>query len=200
MTASPRAEVPGPERPLRADAVRNRDKLLDVAVRAFTEDGVDVPLETIANRAGVGVGTLYRHFPNRNALVQAVYRHEVERLCESPDALLADNPTDVALQQWMERFVDYAVTKRGMSEALSSAVASGLPLFANTRSQMIAALSTLIAAAVALTQQVGRRPATVEEARTLLGASVCACASPSTRTRHGRPCACACRCRRWMSS
>lgn len=152
MAASWPTETTGPlmpARPLRADAVRNRDKLLDVAVRAFTEDGVDVPLETIATRAGVGVGTLYRHFPNRNALVQAVYRHEVERLCQSPDTLLADNPTDVALQQWMEGFVDYAVTKRGMSEALSSAVASGLPLFANTRSQMIDALSKLIAAAVA---------------------------------------------------
>ena len=136
-------------RPLRADAVRNRDKLLEVAVKAFTEDGVDVPLETVAARAGVGVGTLYRHFPNRNALVEAVYRHEVERLCESPALLLAEHAPDLALQEWMERFVEYAATKRGMSEALSSAVASGLPLFANTRGQMLAALGQLIDAAVA---------------------------------------------------
>ncbi len=136
-------------RPLRADAVRNRDKLLDVAVRAFTEDGVDVPLETIAARAGVGVGTFYRHFPNRNALVEAVYRHEVQRLCDSPPDLLAEHAPDVALQQWMERFVEYAAAKRGMSEALTSCVASGLPLFANTRSRMLAALGVLIDAAVA---------------------------------------------------
>ena len=127
----------------------NRDKLLEVAVRALTEHGVDVPLEKIAAEAGVGVGTLYRHFPNRNALVEAVYRHEVERLCESPAGLLADHPTDVALQEWMGRFVAYAATKRGMSEALSAAVASGLPLFAGTRGQMTAALTQLIDAAIA---------------------------------------------------
>jgi AcrR family transcriptional regulator len=136
-------------RALRADAARNREKLIDVAVVAFTEHGVDVPLESIAARAGVGVGTLYRHFPSRNALVQAVYRHEVERLCQSPARLLADHASDVALQEWMGRFVEYAATKRGMSEALSSAVASGLPLFANTRSQMLSALTQLIDAAVA---------------------------------------------------
>ena len=136
-------------RALRADAVRNRDKLVEVAVIAFTEDGVDVALESIAARAGVGVGTLYRHFPSRNALVQAVYRHEVERLCDSPAALLAEHSPDVALQEWMNRFVEYAATKRGMAEALSSAVASGLPLFATTRSQMLAALGTLLDAAVA---------------------------------------------------
>jgi AcrR family transcriptional regulator len=136
-------------RPLRADAVRNRDKLLEVAVRAFTEAGVDVPLEAIAAEAGVGVGTLYRHFPNRNALVEAAYRHEVERLCESPTLLLSEHAPDVALQEWMGRFVEYAATKRGMSEALSSAVASGLPLFAGTRGQMLAALTQLIEAAVA---------------------------------------------------
>ncbi len=136
-------------RALRADAARNREKLIETAVVAFTDGGVDVPLESIAAKAGVGVGTLYRHFPSRNALVQAVYRHEVERLCASPAALLAEHAPDQALQEWMNRFVEYAATKRGMSEALSSAVASGLPLFATTRSQMLTALGTLIDAAVA---------------------------------------------------
>ena len=70
------------ERPLRADARRNRDALLAAAVEAFARDGADVPLETIAAQAGVGVGTLYRNFPDRNALVEAAYRHEVEALCE----------------------------------------------------------------------------------------------------------------------
>src|ERR1700709_843952 len=116
MTSTVPAATSPSSRPLRADAARNSDKLLDVAVRLLTEDGVDVPLEKIASQAGVGVGTFYRHFPNRNALVEAVYRHEVERLCESPAGLLADHPPDEALQQWMGRFVEYAATKRGMSE------------------------------------------------------------------------------------
>ena len=146
---SPAAGVTQQPRALRADAARNREKLIDVAVVAFTEQGVDVPLESIAAKAGVGVGTLYRHFPNRNALVQAVYRHEVERLCQSPASLLAEHAPDEALQEWMNRFVEYAATKRGLSEALSSAVASGLPLFANTRSQMLSALGELLDAAVA---------------------------------------------------
>jgi AcrR family transcriptional regulator len=136
-------------RPMRADAARNREKLLAVALRALTEDGTDVALDKIAAEAGVGVGTLYRHFPNRNALIEAVYRHEVERLCQSPAELLAAHEPDVALEEWMGRFVEYAATKRGMSEALSAAVASGLPLFDRTRGQMIAALRELIAAGVA---------------------------------------------------
>jgi AcrR family transcriptional regulator len=144
------AGEPGEQaRPLRADAARNRDKLLETAVRVLTDEGVDVPLEKIAAQAGLGVGTLYRHFPNRNALVEAVYRHEVERLCQSPAALLSAHPPDVALQEWMGRFVEYAATKRGMSEALSAAVASGLPLFDRTRTQMLAALHRLIEACVA---------------------------------------------------
>ncbi|MDX6207560.1 MAG: hypothetical protein QOF39_3617 [Frankiales bacterium] len=138
----------GTGRPLRADAARNRERLLEVALCAFLQDGTDVPLEQIAVDAGVGVGTLYRHFPNRNALVAAVYRHEVERLCESPAELLAAHPADVALQEWMGRFVEYAATKRGMSEALSAAVASGLPVFDRTRGQIIAALRELIAAGI----------------------------------------------------
>ncbi len=71
------------ERPLRADAQRNRDKLLGAACRAFAEHGVDASLEDIARQAGVGIGTLYRHFPNRDCLVESVYRHQVELLCDS---------------------------------------------------------------------------------------------------------------------
>jgi AcrR family transcriptional regulator len=136
-------------RTLRADAARNRDRLLEVALHAFTDDGVDVPLEKIAAEAGVGVGTLYRHFPNRNALVAAVYQLEVERLCDSPADLLAEHSPEDALREWMSRFVEYGAAKRGLSEALSAAVASGLPLFANTRARMLAALRTLLEAAVA---------------------------------------------------
>jgi AcrR family transcriptional regulator len=136
-------------RALRADAARNRDKLLKTAVVAFTEGGRDVPLESIAARAGVGVGTLYRHFPSRTALVQAIYRLELERLCASPALLLAEQGPEAAVQEWMYRFVDYAATKRGMSEALRSAGGSGLPVCSNTRAQMLTALGALLQAAVA---------------------------------------------------
>ena len=83
------------DRPLRADARRNRDRLLEVAVQAFSTDGPDVPLESIARTAGVGIGTLYRHFPSREALVEAVYRSELERLCQEGAALLAELPPEV---------------------------------------------------------------------------------------------------------
>ncbi len=136
-------------RPQRADAQRNRDKLLTVAVTAFTDLGVDVPLETIAARAGVGVGTLYRHFANRNALIEAAYRHEVERLCEAAPELLATHDPADALQEWMERFAQYAATKRGMGDALRSAVASDSPLFGHTRTRIVAALRVLLEAGAA---------------------------------------------------
>jgi AcrR family transcriptional regulator len=133
----------------RADAQRNRDKLLTVAVTAFTDVGVDVPLETIAAQAGVGVGTLYRHFPNRNALIEAAYRHEVERLCDAAPELLATHAGDEALREWMGRFAQYAATKRGMADALRSAVASDSPLFAHTRTKIVAALRILLDAGAA---------------------------------------------------
>ncbi|MCW2598873.1 MAG: TetR family transcriptional regulator [Frankiales bacterium] len=136
-------------KPQRADAQRNRDKLLTVAVAAFSDLGVDVPLETIAAQAGVGVGTLYRHFPNRNALIEAAYRHEVERLCEAAPELLATHEPAEALREWMERFAQYAATKRGMGDALRSAIASDSPLFGHTRSQIVAALRVLLDAGTA---------------------------------------------------
>jgi AcrR family transcriptional regulator len=136
-------------KPQRADALRNRDKLLAVAVAAFTDLGADVALETIAAEAGVGVGTLYRHFPNRNALIEAAYRHEVDDLCDAAPELLAAHPADEALREWMGRFVQYAATKRGMGDALRSAVASDSPLFAHTRTKIVAALEVLLAAGVA---------------------------------------------------
>lgn len=133
-------------RPQRADAQRNHDKLLAVAVAAFTDQGADVPMETIAAEAGVGVGTLYRHFPNRNALIEAAYRHEVEQLCDAAPELLSVHPADEALREWMGRFVHYAATKRGMADALRSAVASDSPLFARTRTKIVAALRVLLSA------------------------------------------------------
>ncbi|GEN79790.1 TetR/AcrR family transcriptional regulator [Actinotalea fermentans] len=136
--------TPTTARPLRADARRNRDRLLAVAAEALLAD-VEVPLETVAERAGVGIGTLYRHFPNRDALVEAVYRHEVEALCDAaPDLLRGDGPAVDALREWMGRFVRYAATKRGLGAALRAAVGSESPLFAETRQRILGALAILL--------------------------------------------------------
>ena len=134
-------------RPLRADARRNREKLLAAATEAFAEEGEDMALEAIAARAGVGIGTLYRHFPHRDALVEAAYRHEVEGLCAAAPTLLAERAPDAALHEWMARFARYVATKRGMGDALTAAVAaSGSPLFAETRTRITDAIGTLLAA------------------------------------------------------
>src|SRR5918994_934903 len=102
-----------------------------------------------AMRAGVGIGTLYRHFPTRDALVEAAYRSEVQHLCAAAEELLADRPPDVALAEWMDRFVTYAATKRGMANALQSVVASGSNVYADARRQILAAIAALLEAGVA---------------------------------------------------
>jgi AcrR family transcriptional regulator len=132
-------------RPLRADAARNRDRLLAAAVRAFSNDA-DVTLDAIAKAAGVGIGTLYRHFPTREALVDAAYRNELARLCDAVDELLADLPPDAATRAWMDRFVDYMTTKRGMTEALRAVIASGGNPFSASRDKLTTAITTLLAA------------------------------------------------------
>jgi AcrR family transcriptional regulator len=137
------------ERPLRADAQRNRDRLLEVAVHAFSADGPDVTLDAIAKQAGVGIGTLYRHFPTREALIDAAYRSELARLCDCADDLLLDMPPDKALRAWMDRFVDYMTTKRGMGEALRAVIASGGDPFSESRGRLTAAVTTLLRAGAA---------------------------------------------------
>ena len=136
-------------RPLRADARRNRDRLLAVAVRAFSHDGPDVPLEVIARDAGVGIGTLYRHFPTREALVEAAYRSELDRLCAAAPDLLAERPADAALRAWMDRFVDYMTTKRGMADALRALIASGGDPYAHSRDRLLEAVGRLLDAGAA---------------------------------------------------
>ncbi|MGJ6967921.1 TetR/AcrR family transcriptional regulator [Streptosporangium sp. G11] len=105
----------------RADARRNEEALLDAAAAAFVASGVDVPVRDIAARAGVGVGTIYRHFPTRADLIVAVYRHQVEACAEAGPALLANSATPhAALARWIDLFVDFLVTKHGLAEALRS--------------------------------------------------------------------------------
>ena len=109
-------EVPS-SRPMRADARRNSEKLLAAGRDAFTEDGSSASLEEIARRAGVGSGTLYRHFPTRQALLEAVYVEEVEALCRSAADLADEEPWD-ALIDWLHRFVGYVGTKEALAQEL----------------------------------------------------------------------------------
>ena len=134
---------------LRADAQRNREKLLAAAADVFATEGTDVSLERIAKRAGVGIGTLYRHFPTRDALVEAVYRNEVELVCRAADELLADHEPGDALALWMDRYVTYAAAKRGIKSALHSLTASNSELFAESRAQITGAIAKLVEAGVA---------------------------------------------------
>lgn len=104
----------------RADARRNERTLLDAAAAAFVASGVDAPVRDIATRAGVGVGTIYRHFPTRADLVIAVYRHQVDACAAAGPALLAETTPYDALVRWVGMFVDFLVTKHGLAEALQS--------------------------------------------------------------------------------
>ncbi len=105
----------------RADARRNEQTLLDAAAAVFVESGVDAPVRDIAARAGVGMGTIYRHFPTRADLVVAVYRHQVEACAEAGPVLLANSESPyAALGQWVDLFVDFLVTKHGLAAAMQS--------------------------------------------------------------------------------
>ncbi|WP_043627809.1 TetR/AcrR family transcriptional regulator [Nonomuraea candida] len=120
------ADPPDPAgQPVRRDARRNRDKLIAAAQAAFTAADGPVTLEAIARQAGVGIGTLYRHFPTREDLVDAVYAAELDAVTASVPALLDRHPADVALRAWMGRYATFVATKRGMMETLRAGIASG---------------------------------------------------------------------------
>jgi len=137
------------QRKPRADSLRNREQLLEAAKAAFGEVGADVPLEEIARRAGVGIGTLYRHFPTRDALLAAVYRREVEQLSNSADALLAARPPLEALEAWLHMLVDYMATKRVIAPALRASAGEGQQVYAASGAAITNALAKLTRAAVA---------------------------------------------------
>src|SRR5262249_53292394 len=141
-----------PVRPMRADAVRNRAELIKVAGAVFAERGVEAPLEDIARQAGVGIGTLYRHFPSRYDLIEAVYRQEVEVLCGGVDQLLADSEPVDALGEWMQRFIGYVAVKRGLIGALKEVLASDSEVFAHSHALLTNSANRLIEAAVAAKQ------------------------------------------------
>ncbi|WBQ05578.1 TetR/AcrR family transcriptional regulator [Kribbella sp. CA-293567] len=137
------------ERPLRADAQRNRDLLLATAAKAFTECGPDSTLESIAKNAGVGIGTLYRHFPTREALVEAVYRNELATVCAAAPELLAAMPPVQATRAWMDRFVDFMTRKIGMADALRALIAAGADPYAHSFELLVGAIQPLLEAAAA---------------------------------------------------
>jgi AcrR family transcriptional regulator len=141
----------GPSAPRkRADARRNEATLLDAAAAAFVASGVHAPVRDIAARAGVGLGTIYRHFPTRADLIVAVYRHQVEACAEAGPALLATCSTPhAALARWINLFVDFLVTKHGLAEALQSDAAAFETLHAYFLDRLVPACARLLDAAAA---------------------------------------------------
>jgi len=127
----------------RADSLRNRDLLLTAAKAAFTETSADAPLEDIARRAGVGIGTLYRHFPTREALVAAVYARELEQLANAADSLLAQRGAGEALEAWLDLLIDYMATKRVVAAALQADPGEGSRVYAQAGATILPALKRL---------------------------------------------------------
>ena len=135
-------------RPMRADAKRNRALLVAAAHDAFTENGAAASLEDIARRAGVGVGTLYRHFPSRQDLLEAVYVDEVQALCRSAGDF-AGEPAWDALAHWFDRFVDYVATKKALVEEMMASMSRDAPVFRACHDAIYAAGEPLLARAQA---------------------------------------------------
>ncbi|MFJ9423921.1 TetR/AcrR family transcriptional regulator [Streptomyces sp. NPDC101249] len=131
-------------RPLRADARRNREALLSAAREAFLAGETDAHVEEIARSAGVAVGTLYRHFETREALIEEVYRKEVDDLCAAPEQLLDHHAPEEALRRFLFLLVDHAAVGKGMSVALESIMASDSPVFDDARIRMGGALTRLL--------------------------------------------------------
>ncbi|MFG2537872.1 TetR/AcrR family transcriptional regulator [Streptomyces sp. NPDC048511] len=131
-------------RPMRADARRNREALLSAARQAFLGGDTDAHVEDIARSAGVAVGTLYRHFETREALIEEVYRTEVEVLCAAPGDLLDDHAPEEALRRFLLLLVDHAAVGKGMSGVLESIMATDSAVFDDARTRMGDALSLLL--------------------------------------------------------
>ena len=133
----------------RSDAVRNRERVLEAAKTVFSAGGSDASLEAVAKRAGVGIGTLYRHFPTREALFEAVYRREVEQLSELAEQLKnTASPVD-ALRSWLRSNVELVATKKGMISALALVVQAPSELYAYSFDRLTKAVGTLLHRAVA---------------------------------------------------
>jgi AcrR family transcriptional regulator len=146
--SSPRdTEKPRLPRKPRSDGQRNRDLIVRVAKDSFTENGAGASLDDIAKKAGVGAGTLYRHFPTREALMEAVYRAEVEKLAEAAEQLCRELPPIVALRAWLHLFIDHLATKKIIAAALNGLV-GGNQLFEENMSKVRGAVTLMYGRAV----------------------------------------------------
>jgi AcrR family transcriptional regulator len=134
------------ERLPRADARQNYSKLVETAAAAFARDGAQVTLKAVAAQAGVGIGTLYRHFPTREALVEAVYRSQTQRLCDAAPELLGQLPPVAALRAWTARFLSFMAAKNGMAEVLHLVLSGDEGLRADTRARLAGAVALLLRA------------------------------------------------------
>jgi AcrR family transcriptional regulator len=132
----------------RVDAQRNRELILDVAAKTFSEHGLNVPLDKIAKKAGVGIGTLYRHFPTRQALIEATYRNQLAILCAVTSALIDDVGARDALRNWMGMFVSYLTNTCGMAEALRSEITGDGSADQTSHALVLGAVTTLMSEAV----------------------------------------------------
>jgi AcrR family transcriptional regulator len=133
----------------RADALRNGERLLEAAKQAFTEVGADVSLDEIVRRAGVGIGTLYRHFPTREAMVEAVYRREIAQLADAAGVLLQSHRPIDALHAWLKLFIEYLATKRVIAPILAAAPGGVADLYESSTSLIRSALALLLERAIA---------------------------------------------------
>jgi AcrR family transcriptional regulator len=129
---------------LRADAARNRDMLLAVATRVFASSEAEPSMRAIAREAGVGIATLYRHFPTRESLVDAVYQDQVKRLTLGARELLEQLPPAQAMRRWMDLFGDWLATKHGMLDTLLAMIESGEIADAQTRTELLDAITTIL--------------------------------------------------------
>lgn len=136
-------------RRVRADAQRNIDALLEAALAVFATSGVDAPVREIAEKAGVGIGTLYRHFPQRADLIAAVFRHEIDDCADTASILAAENKPFDALAKWMQRYAAFVATKHGLATALHSGDPTFDPLPAYFSQRLLPAFQMLLDAAAA---------------------------------------------------
>ncbi|HEU0194676.1 MAG TPA: helix-turn-helix domain-containing protein [Streptosporangiaceae bacterium] len=136
-----------PPRPMRADARRNFERLVAAAQEAFGEHGADAPLDDIARRAGVGAGTLYRHFPTREALLEAAYRADIDDLAKLAYELLDKLPPEEALRTWVSEQVEYVMRKRALAATVKAVLDRDSPVMAWCKTQMRGAAAALLARA-----------------------------------------------------
>ena len=187
MAGTRQGSARGPEQAgvVRADAQRNRQRLIEVARRAFGAGEGKVSLEAVAREAGVGIGTLYRHFPTREALVEAVYRAERGRLRDAAAQLLAEEQApDRALRAWMDRFADYIAIKGEMAEALRALIASGVVTQSEAREELSAAVRVILDAGAATGTL--RADASAEDVVVALVGIFSVCPLPGERARADR--------------